>query len=77
MMQQQELGEPGILMGWWGLYDNDGMGHRLVACLQHYLPDLQPDDVLRLDHGDIGDELPLPLALLTAIKLSHIWKTRD
>ena len=56
---------------------NDGVGHRLVACLQHYLPALQPDDVLRLDHGDTDDELPLPLALLTAITLSHIWKARE
>ena len=56
---------------------NDGVGHKLVACLKHYLPALQPDDVLRLDHGDTEDELPLPLALLTAIKLSHIWKARE
>ena len=56
---------------------NNGVGHRLVACLQHYLPALQPDDVLRLDQGDTDGELPLPLALLTAITLSHIWKARE
>ena len=56
---------------------NYGVGRRLVHCLQHYQPDLQPEDVLRLDLGDTADELVLPLALLTAITLSFIWKERN
>ena len=54
---------------------NDGVGRRLVHCLQHYQPDLQPEDVL--DHGDTAEEFVLPLALLTAITLSFIWKERN
>ena len=56
---------------------NDEMGTKLVSCLQHYVPGLQPADVLRLDHGDIPEDLSLPLTLLTAIILNHIWKERD
>ena len=56
---------------------NDGVGGRLIHCLQQYQPGLQPGDVLRLDHGDIADDLGLPLALLTAITLSFIWKERN
>ena len=56
---------------------NDGVGQRLIHCLQQYQPGLQPGDVLRLDHGDIADDLVLPLALLTAITLSFIWKERN
>ena len=55
---------------------NDGIGPRLMLCLQHHVPGLQPEDVLRLDHGDSAGELSLPMTLLTAIVLNHIWKER-
>ena len=56
---------------------NDSMGTKLVSCLQHYLPGLQPEDVLRLDHGEVDDDLSLPMTLLSAIVLNHIWKERE
>ena len=55
---------------------NDGVGHRLLLCLDHHIPQVQAQAILRLDHGDISDELSLPITLLTAITLSYIWKER-
>ena len=56
---------------------NDGVGARLVSCLQHHVPGLHAEDVVRLDHGDNAEDLSLPLTLLTAITLNHIWRERD
>ena len=56
---------------------NDGVGYKLLSCLQHYIPGLQAEAALRLEHGDIEVELSLPLTLVTAIILSTIWKERE
>ena len=53
------------------------MGHNLVCCLQHHVPGLEADAALRLEHGDISAETSLPVTLLTAITLNHIWKERN
>ena len=53
---------------------NDGVGHKLFACLQQHVPGLQIEAVLRLDHGALEEKLSLPLTLLTAIVLSILWK---
>ena len=56
---------------------NDGVGHKLLSCLQHYVPGLQAATALRLEHGDIESELSLSLTLLTATTLQAIWKERE
>ena len=55
---------------------NDGVGNKLIDCLQQHIPGLQPEAILRLDHGDIAEDLSLPVTLLTAITLRHIWRER-
>ena len=55
---------------------NDEVGNKLIDWLQQHVPGLQPEDVLRLAHGDITEELSLPVSLLTAITLRHIWRER-
>ena len=55
---------------------NDGVGEKLVQCLQLRVPGLEAEKVLRLEHGDISKETSLPATLLTAISLNHIWKER-
>ena len=55
---------------------NDGVGEKLVQCLQHHVPGLEAEKVLRLEHGDISKETSLPSTFLTAISLNHIWKER-
>ena len=56
---------------------NDGAGHKLLVCLQQYVPGIEAGAVLRLDHGAVGHEHSLPLTLLTAIVLSTVWKERE
>ena len=56
---------------------NGGVGTRLVSCLQLHVPGLQPEDVLRLDHGDTTEDLSLSMTLLTATTLNHIWRERE
>ena len=53
------------------------MGHNLVCCLRHHVPGLEADAALRLEHGDISAETSLPVTLLTAITLNHIWMERN
>ena len=56
---------------------NDQVGQKLIHCLQHYVPGLQAEAALRLEHGDVEEEVSLPVTLLTAITLNYIWKERD
>ena len=56
---------------------NDCIGHKLIHCLQLYVPGLQADAVLRLEHGNLEEELSLSATLLTAIILSYIWRERQ
>ena len=54
---------------------NDDVGVKLLHCLQVYVPGLNAEAVLRLDHEAVDDELSLPL--LTAIVLNSVWKERE
>ena len=56
---------------------NDGVGSKLLSCVKKYVPGIEAEGVLRLEHGAAGDELSLPLTLLTAIVLSTVWKERE
>ena len=56
---------------------NDGVGYKLLSCLQHYIPGLHAEAALRLEHGNVKEDMSLPLTLLTAIILSTIWKERE
>ena len=56
---------------------NDGIGQKLLECLQHYVPGLQAGEALRLEHGDPGPDVSLPLTLITAIILQSLWKERE
>jgi hypothetical protein len=56
---------------------NDGVGNRLVSCLQTIVQDIQPAAILRLEFGNLGEELTLAVTWLTAVVLQHIWKERD
>lgn len=56
---------------------NDGVGLKLLECLQQYNPGLQADGVLRLDHGHVDDDKSLPTTLLTGTILSILWKERQ
>ena len=56
---------------------NGGVGTSLVSCLQLNVPGLQPDDVIRLNHGDTTEDVSLSLALLTAITSNNIWRERE
>ena len=56
---------------------NDSVGLNLLNCLQNYVPGLQADAALRLEHGNIEDETSLSMTLLTAITLQAVWKERE
>ena len=56
---------------------NDGVGHKLLHCLQQYVPGLHAEAALRLEHGQVEEDTSLPLTLLFAIILSTIWKERE
>ena len=56
---------------------NNGVGQKLLRCLQNYVPGLQPDAALRLEYGDISQETSLPMTLVTAIILQSVWKERE
>ena len=56
---------------------NDGMGVKLLQCLQHYVPGLQAGGALRLEHGEMEPEVSLPMTLITAITLQSLWKERE
>ena len=56
---------------------NDGVGHKLLHRLQQYVPGLQAEAALCLEHGQAGEDTSLPLTLLSAIILSSIWKERE
>ena len=56
---------------------NDGVGHKLLHCLQQYVPGLHAEAALRLEHGQVEEDTSLPLTLLSAIILSTIWKERE
>ena len=56
---------------------NDSVGNLLVNCLQTIVPDIQPVAILRLEFGDIGEEITLAVTWVTAIVLQHIWKEKD
>ena len=56
---------------------NDGVGTRLLHCLQLYVPDIDAQAVLRLDHGEVDEGLSLPLTLMTGIVCNSVWKERD
>ena len=48
-----------------------------MSCLQTIVPDIQPAAILRLEFGDLGEEITLAVTWVTAIVLKHIWKERD
>ena len=56
---------------------NDEVGTKLVHCLQQYIPSMQAEHVLRLVHGNVEEDMSLPITLLTAIVLSTLWKERE
>ena len=56
---------------------NDDVGYKLLKCLQVYIPNIDAEGVLRLDHGPMEEDLSLPVTLITAIVLSSIWKQRE
>ena len=56
---------------------NDGVGLKLLECLQQYNLGLQADGVLRLDHGHVDDDKSLPTTLLTGTVLNILWKERQ
>ena len=56
---------------------NDGVGQQLLHVLQQFIPGIEADAVLRLEHGDISQETSLPLTLVTAIILQAVWKERE
>ena len=84
-----DLREGFALSNWYSIYldknkrflvycsKNDQVGQKLIHCLQHYVPGLQAEAALRLEHGDVEEEVSLPVTLLTAITLNYIWKERD
>ena len=41
------------------------------------MPDIQPAAILRLEFGDLGEEITLAVTWVTAIVLQHIWKGKD
>ena len=56
---------------------NDGVGQQLLHCLQQFVPGIQHEAALRLEHGEVDQEVSLPLTLVTAITLQAIWKERE
>ena len=51
---------------------NNGVGLKLISCLQQHIPGLVAEDVLRLDHGSAQEDMSLPITLLSAVILSTI-----
>ena len=56
---------------------NNGVGLKLISCLQQHIPGLVAEDVLRLDHGSAQEDMSLPITLLSAVILSTIWTERE
>ena len=51
---------------------NDGVGQKLLSCLQEYVPGLHAEAALRLERGSADEDKSLPITLLTAIILSTV-----
>ena len=55
---------------------NDGVGQKLVNCLQNHIPVIRSESILRLEFTNLEEDMSLPLTLLTAITLNFIWTQR-
>ena len=52
-------------------------GHALLGYLQHCIPDLSPEEALRLELGEVLDEVDqLAAVCLLSTGLMYIWETR-
>ena len=56
---------------------NNRVGTKLVSVLKLHIPDLTDAALLRLDFGDLDQEMSLPVTLLTGIILNHLWRERQ
>lgn len=56
---------------------NNGVGLKLISCLQQHIPGRVAEDVLRLDDGSAQEDMYLPITLLSAVILSTIWTERE
>ena len=57
--------------------ENDSTGSDLVSVLRIYSPGLTADQALRLEFGQIEENLELPLTFFTASTLFEIWTLRS
>ena len=56
---------------------NDSVGTKLISVLKLHIPNLSDAALLRLDFGDLDQEMSLPVTLFTAIVLNHLWRERQ
>ena len=55
---------------------NDQVGEKLLTCLQLHMPSLSAASLLRLEFS-CSDDKELPVTILTAATLKHVWKERS
>ena len=55
---------------------NDHAGEKLLSCLQHHIPGLSADTLLRLEFSNLDENMELPCSIITAVTLGYIWKER-
>ena len=55
---------------------NDGIGERVLACIGDYVPDLLPEQALRLDFR-VTEEQELAIVWIMASALLILWKLRN
>ena len=55
---------------------NDNLGLKLLSALEEYAPSLTAESLLLLSLPELEQEKKLPLTLLIAITLNHIWEER-
>ena len=56
--------------------ENDNVGIDLFAVLRVYAPGLTIDQLLRLEFGEIGEGMELPVTFFTASTLYEVWNLR-
>ena len=55
---------------------NDGVGHRLLSAVEHLVPDITPDSLLRLELKNIPEDSELPTILFISSILMETWEKR-
>jgi hypothetical protein len=56
---------------------NHGAGEQLIQVLSQHLPHISMEKILRLDFGELSEEMELPIVWFTAAFLLAMWERRS